>query len=89
MNDTFTFMAVLTAIVGFIGLGTLLAGIIGISNIMVYIVKEKNQRNRSTKSYWGKTKWNRRTDCSGKRCDYSGIRTCRSRNRSFDIKPYW
>ncbi|MCW3159888.1 ABC transporter permease [Chryseobacterium oryctis] len=43
MNDTFAFMAVLTGIVGFIGMGTLLAGIIGISNIMVYIVKERTK----------------------------------------------
>ncbi len=35
-------------IVGFIGMELYLAGIIGISNIMVYIVKEKNSRN------WGK-----------------------------------
>ena len=43
LEDTFAFLAVLTGIVGFIGMGTLLAGIIGISNIMVYIVKERTQ----------------------------------------------
>ncbi|MCD1116465.1 ABC transporter permease [Chryseobacterium turcicum] len=43
MNDTFAIMFALTLIVGFIGAGTLLAGIIGISNIMVYIVKERTK----------------------------------------------
>lgn len=43
LEDTFLFMFILTLIVGFIGMGTLLAGIIGISNIMVYIVKERTQ----------------------------------------------
>ena len=42
-GDSLMFLTVITAIVGFIGLGTLLAGIIGISNIMVYIVKERTQ----------------------------------------------
>jgi putative ABC transport system permease protein len=43
LKDSFMFLFVITMIVGFIGLGTLLAGIIGISNIMVYIVKERTQ----------------------------------------------
>jgi len=43
MEDTIKFMFVLAMIVGVIGLGTLIAGILGISNIMVYIVKERTR----------------------------------------------
>ncbi|UJF28899.1 ABC transporter permease [Kaistella sp. 97-N-M2] len=43
MGETFQFLFIITLIVSFIGMGTLLAGIIGISNIMVYIVKERTQ----------------------------------------------
>ncbi|MDR2206872.1 MAG: ABC transporter permease [Flavobacteriaceae bacterium] len=42
-KEQFAFMAVLALIVLVIGLGTLVAGIIGISNIMVYIVKERTK----------------------------------------------
>ncbi len=42
-KGTTAFMAVIAAIVLTIGLGTLIAGVIGISNIMVYIVKERTQ----------------------------------------------
>ena len=43
MGETIQFLFIITLIVGFIGMGTLLAAIIGISNIMVYIVKERTQ----------------------------------------------
>jgi len=42
-RDVQAFMMVLNVIILFIGIGTLVAGIIGISNIMVYIVKERTK----------------------------------------------
>jgi len=42
-KDVQQFMMVLNIIILFIGIGTLIAGIIGISNIMVYIVKERTK----------------------------------------------
>ena len=43
MKESEDFSNVLKMIVSFVGLGTLLAGIIGISNIMVYVVKERTK----------------------------------------------
>lgn len=42
-RDVGSFMGVLNIIILFIGMGTLIAGIIGISNIMVYIVRERTK----------------------------------------------
>lgn len=42
-KDVNQFMGVLNVIVLFIGLGTLIAGIIGISNIMVFVVRERTK----------------------------------------------
>ncbi|TMM31265.1 ABC transporter permease [Polaribacter aestuariivivens] len=38
-----TVMLALTLIIGFIGSGTLIAGIIGISNIMIFVIKERTK----------------------------------------------
>jgi len=43
LKESEDFSNVLKMIVSFVGLGTLLAGIIGISNIMVYVVKERTK----------------------------------------------
>ena len=42
-NQNEQFASVLQYIVAFVGLGTLIAGIIGISNIMVFVVKERTK----------------------------------------------
>lgn len=42
-KNTQVFITTLNVIILFIGIGTLIAGIIGISNIMVYIVKERTK----------------------------------------------
>ncbi|MEK9612471.1 MAG: ABC transporter permease [Flavobacteriaceae bacterium] len=43
LQQTQKFAVVLQLIVSFVGLGTLIAGIIGISNIMVFVVKERTK----------------------------------------------
>lgn len=43
MNDNQQLSGVLTLIVTFVGIGTLIAGVIGISNIMVFVIKERTK----------------------------------------------
>ena len=43
LKETQQFASVLQLIVAFVGLGTLLAGIIGISNVMLFVVKERTK----------------------------------------------
>ena len=43
MKENDQFASVLQYIISFVGIGTLLAGIIGISNIMVFVVKERTK----------------------------------------------
>ncbi|MBI2279803.1 MAG: ABC transporter permease [Bacteroidetes bacterium] len=43
LNDNQQFATVLKIIVSFVGIGTLIAGVIGISNIMVFVVKERTK----------------------------------------------
>lgn len=43
MNENQQLSGVLTLIVSFVGIGTLIAGVIGISNIMVFVVKERTK----------------------------------------------
>lgn len=43
LKETQQFASVLQLIITFIGIGTLIAGIIGISNIMVFVVKERTK----------------------------------------------
>ena len=43
MQENDQFASVLQYIISFVGIGTLLAGIIGISNIMVFVVKERTK----------------------------------------------
>jgi putative ABC transport system permease protein len=43
LNNNQQFATVLKIIVSFVGIGTLIAGVIGISNIMVFVVKERTK----------------------------------------------
>ena len=50
MQENDQFASVLQYIISFVGIGTLLAGIIGISNIMVFVVKERTKELGSRKA---------------------------------------
>ena len=43
LKENEDFSSALKMIITFVGLGTLLAGVIGISNIMVYVVRERTK----------------------------------------------
>ncbi|MCF6349928.1 MAG: ABC transporter permease [Flavobacteriaceae bacterium] len=55
-KDVNKFMSVLNVIILFIGFGTLIAGIIGISNIMIFVVKERTKELGIRKALGAKPK---------------------------------
>ena len=55
-KDVNSFMGVLNIIILFIGFGTLIAGIIGISNIMIFVVKERTKELGIRKALGAKPK---------------------------------
>ena len=67
------FLSVIIIIVGFIGIGTLVAGIIGISNIHGLHRERTNAGNRNTKSHRSKTHKHCGAYLAGKHCNYGFI----------------